>query len=204
MSSGSGTGGIAQTGATGSGPAADIPYVPANPNVGPEGDGKLSGGSFEGYFGDGWDACGSYHPDPEYVKDASSASHGERFVIFDSNTPCPGCNQWTNDLQVVLGLNDAIPAEAQHLYFDVVNLGESAASGVLTVGAIYAATTNLCQSNAILASVPLQDLALSSKWQTRCVSFTPEQRVDALGLYVSDGSFRIGLDALRFGPPCRE
>jgi hypothetical protein len=201
----SGTGGAGSGGQSGS--AAMPSYVPTNPNVPPEGDGTLVGGSIEGLPGDGWDTCNSTHPSLSFPSDPPAPSHGERSLLFDSTLPCDSrCSESSGDLQLTFTLDEPIGAgETKHLYFDIATLSAEPPSGTLVIGAVQEATspTDFCTADQHLADLPLGNLAATSAWQTRCVTFTAEASFQVFGLYVADGTFKIGLDAFRFGPPCR-
>jgi hypothetical protein len=178
------------------------PYEPSDTSVPAQGDGRLVGGSFEGRFGDGWDACGSKHPG--LVPSTGEASDGAGFLLFDSSLACERCAERKADLQVVLWFATEIPAgAASYLYFDVADLGDQPATGTLAFSSVHAPSSDACTTSEVLAKVPLEQLYATPTWQTRCVAFTPQAAFMQLGLYVADGTFEIGLDALRFGPPCR-
>lgn len=178
-------------------------YAPANPDVPPEGDGQLTGGSFEGPPGDGWDFCW-----PGAVSRPSqmpAGSDGASFLVLYTFDPCETCQPSENDIRVDLWPIEPLSAgETLHLYFDIKNFEATSPTGVLAFGGVHAATSNPCKSDEVLARVPLAELALTSEWQTRCVSLTPSEPIVAFGPGVSDGSYRIGLDTLRFGPRCHE
>ena len=181
------------------------PYVPTNPNVPPEGDGVLPGGSFEGRLGDGWDICNTTRPGLVLSAEPGSPSHGERLLHFDSAEPCPRCAEASGEYHVVLSVEPPIPiGQAASLYFDVINLAETPPTGVLVFGTLRLTATNLCGLLDVLATAPLAELDSTAAWQTRCVGFTPPEELDLIGFYVGDGAFNVGLDALRFGPPCKE
>jgi len=192
---GSATGGTA--GASGSGGG----YVPDDPNVPPEGDGRVSE-SFEEAPGFGWDACLSKHPGLTLVTDSSGgrASAGAHYMMFDSTLACEGvCQSDGADAQFSFWLDAPLPAGVPlHLYFDAINLGEAAPAGTLQLDQLDFS----CATTAPLATIELDELALTSGWQTRCVTLVPQTEVDVFGVYISGEAFHVGLDALRFGPPC--
>jgi hypothetical protein len=200
----SATAGVAGGGRTGSaggrGGAAMSPYEPTNMDVPPEGDGTLTGGSVEGNLGTGWDLCGSNHPGLDLAPTNDQASDGARFLMFDSTLPCPGCASTTSDMQVSFWFDTLFPAgETRYLYFDVADFGPKRPTGTLLFGS----TITPCSTAEVLASIPLEELDITHEWQTRCVAITPHAAFVDFGLYVADGTFKIGIDALRFGPPCR-
>jgi hypothetical protein len=179
------------------------PYEPSDPDQPPQGDGTLLGGSVEGGYGDGWDACGSKHAGLNTAP-TGDASDGSRYLLFDSSLPCEGCSERTSDLQVIFWFDSPIQAgKTQYLYFDVVSFSMGRPTGSLVLGSFHPPGTDPCTTTELLATVPLTDLATSAEWQTRCVAFTPVAAYSIFGLYVADGTFEIGLDTLRFGPPCR-
>ena len=181
-------------------------YVPEDSNVPPGGDGRLEGGSFEGNLGFGWDFCFSKYPGLTAVQDGAGSSDGGTWLAFDSQRSCAdsfACRADSGDIQVGFWLGTPLPAGAPlHLYFDAINIGQATPSGILHVDVVHA-TANGCMSAAALATIPLRDLELASGWSTRCVSFTPNAALDVFGLYVTGETFQLGLDAFRFGPPCR-
>jgi hypothetical protein len=181
-------------------------YVPEDSNVPPAGDGRLEGGSFESNLGVGWDFCFSKYPGVTAILGSDSSSDGDTWLAFDSQKSCSdsfGCRANGGDIQVGFWLGTPLPAgEPLHLYFDAINLDQAIPSGSLHVDLVDH-TTSGCMSAAALATIPLRDLELRSAWSTRCVSFTPNAAVDLFGLYVTGETFRLGLDAFRFGPPCR-
>jgi hypothetical protein len=202
---GSGGSSASGNGAAGAG-AQTSSYLPDDSNVPPAGDGRLEGGSFEGNLGFGWDFCFSKYPGATGVRGSDAASDGDTWLAFDSQKSCSdsfGCQADSGDIQVGFWLDTPLPArEPLHLYFDAINLGQATPSGILHVDVVQA-TVDGCMSAAALATIPLRDLELTSGWSTRCVSFTPNAALDVFGLYVTGEAFQLGLDAFRFGPPCR-
>jgi hypothetical protein len=143
--------------------------------------------------------------------DADIASDGEKFLRFDSSRSCNGdcvlCSHFCmgSDLPLTLWPDESVPpGQTQHLYFDISNLVDTPATGVLIVATPRRDSDNPCNGGDILATIPLEELALTRAWQTRCVSITRQQSLGWFGFYVSDGNFVVGLDAFRFGPPCHE
>jgi hypothetical protein len=191
-------------GAAGAEARAGGSYIPTDPNVPAAGDGRLEGGSFEGSLGSGWDFCRSKHPGATHTQGSDRSSDGAAWLAFDSQKSCAdsfACAADGHDLQASFWLPSPLPPGQQlHLYFDAINLGPASPSGVLHVDA----TEDYCTSAATLATIPLRDLELTSDWSTRCVSFTASSSLAILGLYVTGESFQMGLDAFRFGPPCRD
>lgn len=180
-------------------------YVPEASNLSAAGDGRLDGGSFEGNLGDGWDFCPSKHPGATLMEGSDRSSDGDAWLAFDSRKSCSAssaCRAEGSDTQVGFWLGTPLPAGVPlHLYFDAINLGQETPSGTLHVHVVDVMQTG-CMSAGALATIPLGDLELTSDWSTRCVSFTPNVPLDVLGLYVTGSAFQLGLDALRFGPPC--
>ena len=202
-----GDGGSSATGGAPAGAGAPTGrYVPEDSNVPPAGDGRLEGGSFEGNLGNGWDFCFSKYPGGAGVGSGVGSSDGETWLAFDSQRSCSdsfGCRADGGDIQVGFWLRAPLPAgEPLHLYFDAINLGQGTPSGILHVDVVQPMATG-CMSAAALATLPLRDLDLTSDWATRCVSFTPSTALGVFGLYVTGETFQVGLDAFRFGPPCR-
>jgi hypothetical protein len=138
------------------------------------------------------------------MEESDRSSHGATWLSFDSQKSCSDsffCRPDGSELQLSFWLFPAVPPDVPlHLYFDAINLGPATPSGALHI----AATEDYCTSAAALATIPLGDLELSSDWATRCVSFTPSSAFNIFGLYVSGETFELGLDAFRFGPPCRD
>lgn len=197
-----GAGRSGNDGGRGGGPQS--PYEPTNMNVPVEGDGTLLGGSVEGGYGDGWDACGSKHPGLDTSPAQLAPYDGMRYLAFDSTLTCAGCAERTSDLQVIFWFDTPVPEGAiRYLYFDVVDYGPKRPTGTLLFGSPTTPTQDPCSTGEVLASIALEDLAITSAWQTRCVELAPRAPFSTFGLYVADGTFQIGIDALRFGPPCR-
>jgi hypothetical protein len=178
-------------------------YLPHDSNVPAAGDDRLEGGSFEGNLGSGWDFCNSKHPGATYMQGSDRSSDGAAWLAFDSQKSCAesfACGVDGRDLQVSFWVGPALPpSEPVHLYFDAINLGPTIPSGIVHVDA----TEDYCTSSATLATIPLRDLDLTADWSTRCVTFTPSSPLTIFGLYVTGETFQVGLDAFRFGPPCR-
>ncbi len=202
---GSSAAGSAAAGSAAAG-AASSSYVPEDSNVPAAGDGRLEGGSFEGNLGSGWDFCFSKYPGATDMRGSGDSSDGDTWMGFDSQKSCSdsfACRADSGDIQVGFWLGTPLPpGEPLHLYFDAINLGQAPPSGILHVDVVAPSAIG-CMSAAALATIPLGDLALTSDWSTRCVSFTPNTAFDVFGLYVEGGTFQLGLDAFRFGPPCR-
>jgi hypothetical protein len=107
-------------------------------------------------------------------------------------------------MQVNFWLEQEILAdETRHLYFDIANFAATLPSGTLAITAFHPPGYS-CESDESLAAIPLDDLAVTSEWETRCVSFTAREPFSIFGLHVFDGTFKIGLDTFRFGPPCHD
>jgi hypothetical protein len=179
-------------------------YVPDHPNQPPEGDGRVTGGSFEQSQGAGWDTCFSRNAGGAYTNGEPEASDGEHCFTFDSRRACvdsPACRPTGGDAQFGFWLGSVVPAgDPVHLYFDVINFGSSQPNGELAIDAV----GSLCESREVLAKLPLSALALDTFWQTRCVSFLPGAPFSTFGVYVTGSSFYMGLDTFRFGPPCHD
>jgi hypothetical protein len=205
---GAGSGGSAPggSGSAGAGAQAGTSYVPEDPNVPAAGDGRLTGGSFEGNLGAGWDFCHTRNPGADLRMDGTSSSDGKAWLAFDSRKSCSesfACQADGDDVQLGLWLDAGLPPEVPvHLYFDAVNLSQASPSGIFHFGGLpFDDGRSLCKS-VPLAAIPLLDLELTSEWATRCLTFTPNEAFSVLGLYVTGEAFHLGLDAFRFGPPC--
>jgi hypothetical protein len=195
------------SGAAGAGAQAGRSYVPEDSDVPAAGDGRLTGGSFEGNLGAGWDFCFTKSPGLVLMRDSGGSSDGNAWLAFDSQKSCSEsfvCQADGDDAQVGFWLDAPLPPGVPvHLYFDAINLSEASPSGILHFdGLPFDDGQHACRSAAALATIPLSDLALTSDWATRCVSFTPDAVFDVFGLYVTGEAFQLGLDAFRFGPPC--
>lgn len=169
------------------------------PNVAaPFNSDHFAGGSFEESPGFGWDLC--YTRTPGKVEQTEAAAgHGSHFIEI-SAAPCvsPCDSSATSDAQLYLWLTEGTRAPASSgLYVELANLGSDPAMGSFE---LYAAD-RYCESQVPLLSVPLEVLAPSAAWTTRCfeVGLTDEDR---LGIAVRGDAFHVGLDAIRFGPPC--
>ncbi len=188
--------------------AAPTSYIPTAPPPPLEGDGRLADlSSSLGGTPIGFDACptstaGLSRNQPG---DSPAPGHSSRYLRFDSSGPCDAshaCNPAYGKAQIEFWFEPPLTAfQAYGLWLEAVNIDDSRPSGTLHIVAPDApGCGDAAQS---LAIVPLAALELSQVWQTRCVPIQPVTSVKAIDLYVDSGSFRIGLEALRFGPPCR-
>jgi hypothetical protein len=199
------TGGNATTsGAATTGGSEGRDYVPDHPNQPAQGDGRVTGGSFEQTPGFGWDTCFSKYPGGSYASGVPAGSDGEHCFTFDSRRACaesPACQPAGGDAQFGFWLDSVVTAgDAVHLYFDVTNLEDAQPDGEIGIDAV----GSLCESTEVLARIPLAALGLDTSWQTRCASFVPTAPFQIFGVHVTGASFHVGLDAFRFGPPCHD
>jgi hypothetical protein len=192
-------------GATGIGcadePAARAPgatenYVPDAPIAY---DARYLDGSFEGNQGTGWDSCHTRTPGT-IAHPQTGAAEGTSYVSFESGG-CEGICSPTNPSASHLynWFSTAPSATAKMgIYFDGKNLGSADPSGVLR----FYATDLACEQSGVLAEIDLSRLQLTSEWSTRCVTVTGPGADAAIGMSISDGTYKVGLDAIRLGAPC--
>lgn len=206
-----GTPGLGAAGATGTAGVAggiseggeggeDSNYVPAGPEVAPEGDGRLEeGGSFEQAQGFGWDTCPTRIPG--LARSEGKASDGLVSLRFESQ-PVGATTNWPEGTDAQLGFYLSEPLLAGvplSLYFDVINLSRGEPSGELSIAGL----DWTCETREPLATIDLAELSTTEAWQTRCVELVPTQELTVFGIWVTGANFTIGLDTFRFGPPCR-
>jgi hypothetical protein len=156
-------------------------------------------GSFEGTQGNGWDTCHTRTPG-KVGRVQSGGSEGNAYLTIESGT-CDGVCSSTNPSasHLYAWFSTAPSATAKMgLYFDIKNVGAAAPTGVLR----FYGTDLVCQQDSVLAEIELAKLQLSSSWSTRCVTVTGPGADTAVGLSASGGTHKIGVDALRLGPPC--
>lgn len=189
---------------------ASNPYLPTGPAVPVEGDGRLAvPGSFETNLGFGWDFCGcpverGLGAGGLWEVDAGigHAADGDAFVHFVPPIPSddPNCSDtvnapfafWIGQYGTIVG------GEPLHIYFDAVNLSEVEPDGAVT----FAGLEPACETAERWSTVPLSDLALSKEWETRCVTLHPTTDFTVFGFWMSGIDYSVGVDAVRFGPPC--
>jgi hypothetical protein len=171
-------------------------YIPTLPPPPFGSDPYLDGGSFEGNLGSGWDMCRVPFA-VELVSKDSSASHGTTFVRSSSSMSCASCGPG-NEAVVAFWLAEPVPQGQVGLYFDVTSFGLQDPSGTL-----HLEETQACGTVRALAEIPLAQLHADATWSTRCVNLEIPKPMVEFGLHVKGASFDIGLDAFRFGAPCR-
>jgi len=162
-------------------------------------DARSLDGSFEGNQGTGWDTCHTRTPS-KIGRAESGGSEGSAFVTFESGTcdvTCAPTNPSSSHLYAWFSTPPSATAR-MGLYFDVMSSGSGDPTGVLR----FYGTDLLCEQDSVLAEIELARLRPSSGWSTRCVTITGPGADTAIGLSVSGGTYRIGIDALRLGPPC--
>lgn len=156
-------------------------------------------GSFEGNLGDGWDLCYTRTPG-KHTRVETGGATGNAYLLFESGA-CDGGCMATNPsaAQAYSWFSTAPSATAKMgLYFDVLNAGGADATGVLR----FYGTDLICQQDSVMAEIDLTRLPMSSTWTTRCVTVTGPGADTAIGLSISGGTHKIGIDAIRLGPPC--
>ena len=177
-------------------PGAMEDYVPDAPIAY---DARYLDGSFEGNLGTGWDLClhanaGEAHPCGDRRRRGSS------YLLFEAGDCEGGCAPTNPSASHAYSWYSAAPSATAKmgLYFDAMNAGGADATGVLR----FYGTDLVCQQDSVLAEIDLARLPLSSTWSTRCVTVTGPGADTAIGLSVSGGAHKIGIDALRLGAPC--
>jgi len=201
-------GSAGSSGEAGAGSAGADNYVPTGATVPSTGDGRLkSGGSFEhgqganpdGSDSDSYDNCGTNHA--RGVLEKGDAANGTAFMRLQSQL-APGHEVHPSNVDSQFGFwfQTPLPAnEPLYLYFAIINLSARAPIGDITI----ARANGICQTAEPLATIPLERLALSNQWQTRCVELHPTDVVPVLGWWAAGTDFVIGVDEFRFGPPCQ-
>ncbi len=188
--------------------AAPTSYIPTAPPPPLEGDGRLADlNGIQGGPTIGFDTCPTSTPGlSRYLPgDSPAPGHGSRYLRFDSSVPCDAghaCYSAYGKAQIAFWFEPPLTAfQAYGLWLEAVSLDDSRPSGALH---LVASDGPPCDDSAqSLAIVPLAALELSPVWETRCVPIWPVASVTDIDLYVDSGSFRIGLESLRFGPPCQ-
>lgn len=79
-----------------------------------------------------------------------------------------------------------------------MNLSDAPPNGAVT----FAGLESSCETEEPWLTVPLADLALSGEWETRCVTLHPTTDFTVFSLWMSGVDYSVGVDAVRFGPPC--
>lgn len=156
-------------------------------------------GSFEDNPGYGWDTCHTHTP--ERLSRQPGGSEGSTYLSFQSDDdgfPMESPSESSSASQLYFWF-EAPSAITDHLYFDAKNFGAAPATGVLR----FYGTDVFCGNERLLLEVTLDQLELQATWEARCVTLTGLREHQGLGLAVSSGAHSLGLDALRFGPPCR-
>ena len=177
-------------------PGAMEDYVPDAPFAY---DARYLDGSFEGNLGTGWDMCLTKTAG-KHTHVETGGANGNAYLLFETGA-CDGGCMATNPSasQAYSWFSSAPSATAKMgLYFDVINAGGADATGVLR----FYGTDLICQQDSVLAEIDLARLPMSPTWSTRCVTVTGPGADTAIGLSVSGGTHKIGIDALRLGPPC--
>lgn len=201
---GSGGGGSTGTPAAGSpalggsagsneGPTALLPQKDAPP---PEGDGRLPDlpETPVGDSGTGWDLCSAGFTRSSDECGGCPAARGERFLVVGPTIADEPAG--TDRPQAYFYFDTATTASA--LWFDVTWL-EGARSAQLSLSE----TDSYCDSRGAAKVYELSPLLSdgSGVWTTACVPLGDLGPFTGLGFRIATAG-RLGLDALRFGPPC--
>jgi hypothetical protein len=163
-------------------------------------DGKYLDGSFEEPQGFGWDTCFTRTAGLFAKRTTGGASNGDWYAILESGG-CSGTCAPNNPSasQLYLWFNEPPSATgAMGLYFDVVNFDAANRTGTL----LLYGTNSGCTEESPIGEAPLDGLQLSSSWSTRCLTITTPGAHAAIGVATSGAPHKIGIDALRLGPPC--
>jgi|GEM_PF-4663613 len=168
------------------------------PDAAPPFDDENGLGSFEDNAGFDWDTCSTRTP--EILSLQASGSDGGMWMSFQSvddgeRAEFPADRPSASELYWWW---KPTPDLRENLYFDAKNLASTAASGSIR----FYGTDHLCGGEQLLLEVDLGLLELLPTWATRCVTVPGLRTHEALGIAVTGGPHSIGLDALRFGPPC--
>jgi len=163
-------------------------------------DGQYLEGSFEGPQGEGWDTCYTKTAGVTRQKD-TGGSNGSSFLVFESSDCSIGCSAGNpSSSQAYLWFSKPTnTSDLVGLYFDAVNMDSAAPTGVL---AIYGTDIVCEEETPLVREIHLDELELGTDWNTRCVDLAATGAHAAIGLAVTGGAHRIGIDALRLGPPC--
>lgn len=214
---GSGGGGSPGTSVAGSGALAGSPALggSAGPNDGPslspqrdappaEGDGRLPDlpETRVGESGTGWDLCSAGFTLSSNDCGACPAARGEQFLVVGRTSATepsePSEPAEPERPQAYFYFHPATTASA--LWLDVAWLA-GARSARLSLWE----TDTVCSSQGAPKVYELSPLLTgpSGAWTTACVPLTDLGPFAGLGFRIAT-SGRLGLDALRFGPPCPE
>jgi hypothetical protein len=180
-----------------SGGAGHEDFVPVTPFAY---DGKYLEGSFEEVQGFGWDTCFTRTAGLFAKRTTGDAPNGDWYAILESGGcagTCASSNLSTSQLYLWF-TQPPTAMGAMGLYFDVLNLDAPNPTGTLL---IYG-TNSGCMEESPLGEAPLDGLQPSSTWSTRCLTISAPGAHDAIGVAMSGAPHKIGLDALRLGPPC--
>jgi hypothetical protein len=156
-------------------------------------------GSFEENQGFGWDTCHTRTPG-KISRPQAGGSQGASYLLFETEGCDGGCVSTNPSASHAYAWFDTAPSATatMGLYFDAMNLGGADPTGVLR----FYGTDLVCEQDSVMAEIELARLKLTSGWNTRCVTVTGPGADSAIGISVSDGTYKVGIDALRLGMPC--
>jgi hypothetical protein len=122
--------------------------------------------------------------------------HGAQLQSASSACPAFGCS----DAQIYALFRPALDANVpQGLWFDLIRIAGSPADTTLT---IYA-TDVMCLTVENLGTWEMADvLSGPAQWRSSCVTLTPHQVTSQIGFRFSSADVDLGMQGLRFGPPC--
>ena len=152
--------------------------------------------------GRGWDTCPADLPLTDSpVGDATlpAARRGQRYLISTAPPatrplPQPGVPSMP---QAYWFLDQ--PGSAAGLWIDLVAIGGSVAHARLSAYE----TDAICVVQRALASVDLdRGLEVPGQWGTACLDLTGAGLFKFIGIRIDSDTGRVGVDAVRFGPPC--
>ena len=124
-----------------------------------------------------------------------------RYTAPNYNLPTSACSVLgCPDSQIYVLFTPAIDANVpQGLWFDLIRIGGSAADTTVT---IYA-TDSMCMTIESLGTWEMADvLSGPAQWRSSCVNMTPHQATSQIGFRFSSADIDLGMQGLRFGPPC--
>ena len=177
-------------------PGAMEDYVPDAPIAY---DAHYLDGSFEDNQGFGWDTCHTRTPGKLSHLESGGAAGSAYLRQFETGGCEGGCTPTNPSAShSTTGSAVAPSATAKMGLYSRHERGRRRRDG----RAALLRHRFVCQQDSVLAEIHLTRLPLSSTWSTRCVTITGPGADTAIGLSVSGGTHKIGIDAIRLGAPC--
>jgi hypothetical protein len=146
---------------------------------------------------DGWDLCpaGQLVSAPREGRTDPPGPHGTRYLIYDPQAPKDPAPGYEAQLYFYFG---APPAGVRGLWLDLTKVDGDPADAALVLYAV----DEICGAPRMLARHALAPVLRAGAWVTACAPLAEGEVTQALGLRFEGRAAEIGVDAVRFGPPC--